>query len=225
MLDKFFEQTLMGRDSGYEQLPVVMTQGRTHDANDAGFRSETAWPPAGTQSLSLRLGRAATGGTLDSKGSGPAASYTDSLAGSEEVAQRALGAEAQWLTYQTAPLASAVRIADAPQLRAAITVNRSHGQLVPTLFDVDESGAAVPISRGFLDLRYRGGLSAAVPMPVGEPTAVTVTFKNQDWTVEPGHRIAFVIESSNSTWAVPDTPGLSVDVASRSSRLVLPAAP
>jgi X-Pro dipeptidyl-peptidase len=206
-------------------MPAVMTQGRTHTGDDAGFRSETAWPPAGSGSLSLRLGRSATGGTLDSGGSGPSASYTDRVTGSEELPQRALAAEGQWLAYQTAPLAADTRIADAPQLRATITVNRSHGELVPTLFDVDPAGNAVPISRGFLNLRYRSGLESAEPMPVGEPTPVTVTFKSQDWTVKRGHRIALVIESSNSAWAVPDTPGLSVDVASRSSRLVLPVAP
>ena len=147
------------------------------------------------------------------------------MPGSEEVAQRALAAEGQWLTYQTAPLAADTRIADAPELRATVTVDRPAGDLVPTLFDVDPAGNAVPISRGFLDLRYRGGLDSAEPMPVGVPTPVTVTFKNQDWTVQRGHRIALVIESSNSAWAVPDTPGLSVEVASRSSRLVLPVAP
>ncbi len=225
VLDAFFEQTLMGRDSGIEELPAVMTQGRTHAGSDAGFRSETAWPPAGAGSLSLRLGRSATGGTLDSRGSGPSASYTDSLPGSEELAQRALGAEGRWLSYQTAPLAARTRIADAPELRATITVNRSYGQLAPTLFDVDPAGNAVPISRGFLNLRYRGGLASPEPMPAGEPTPVTVTFKNQDWTVERGHRIALVIASSNAAWAIPDTPGLSVEVASRSSRLVLPVAP
>ena len=59
LLDAFFEQTLMGRDSGIEQLPAVMTQGRTHAGDDAGFRAETAWPPAGATTLSLRLGRSA----------------------------------------------------------------------------------------------------------------------------------------------------------------------
>ncbi len=225
VLDAFFEQTLMGRDSGIEELPAVMTQGRTHGGADAGFRSEASWPPAGTQSLSLRLGRSAAGGTLDKSGSGASASYTDSVPGSEEIAQRALAAEVQWLTYQTAPLAADTRIADAAELRATVTVNRPAGDLVPTLFDVDPAGNAAPISRGFLDLRYRGGLDSAEPMPVGVPTPVTVTFKNQDWTVQRGHRIALVIESSNSAWAVPDTPGLSVEVASRSSRLVLPVAP
>ena len=52
-----------------------------------------------------------------------------------------------------------------------------------------------------------------------------VTFKNQDWTVTAGHRVALVLASSNSAWAVPDTPGLRVEVASGSSRLVLPVAP
>ena len=147
------------------------------------------------------------------------------MAGSEEVPQRALGAEAQWLTYQTAPLAADTRIADAPRLLATVTANRSFGQLVPTLFDVDPTGKAVPITRGFLNLRYRDGLARAEAMPVGEPTPVSVTFKNQDWTVKAGHRIALVLESSNSAWAVPDVPGLSLAVASRSSRLVLPVAP
>jgi len=139
------------------------------------------------------------------------------------VPQRALAAEGQWLTYQTDPLAADTRIADAPELRTTITASRSHGQLVPTLFDVSPTGQAVPISRGFLNLRYRDGLASSEPMPVGEPTPVTV--KNQDWTVKAGHRVALVIESSNSAWAVPDTPGLTVEVASRSSRLVLPVAP
>ena len=40
-----------------------------------------------------------------------------------------------------------------------------------------------------------------------------------------GHRLALVIESSNTAWAVPDAPGFSVEVASGRSRLVLPVAP
>ena len=110
-------------------------------------------------------------------------------------------------------------------LSARISVSRDHGQLVPTLFDVDPAGTAVPISRGFLNLRYRGGLARERAVTVGRPIDVRVTFKNQDWTVQRGHRIALVIASSNSAWAVPDTPGLSVEVDSRRSQLVLPVAP
>ena len=35
VLDAFFERTLMGRASGIEAMPAVMTQGRTHAGNDA----------------------------------------------------------------------------------------------------------------------------------------------------------------------------------------------
>ena len=225
VLDAFFARVLMGRDSGIEAMPAVLTQGRTAAGADAGFRAEPSWPPPGTQPLSLALGRGATGGTLGAGGAGPPASYSDRVPGSEEVAQRVLGAEAQWLTYRSDPLAADTRIADAPVLDARITVSRDRGQLVPTLFDVDPAGAAVPISRGFLALRYRDGLATEQPLPVGEELPVRVTFKNQDWTVKAGHRIALVLQSSNTAWAIPDAPGLAVEVASGGSRLVLPVAP
>jgi predicted acyl esterase len=73
-------------------------------------------------------------------------------------------------------------------------------------------------------IRYRGGLAQERTVPVGDPFSAKVTFKNQDWTVQAGHRIALVIASSNSAWAVPDAPGLSVEVDSRRSQLVLPVA-
>jgi predicted acyl esterase len=206
-------------------MPAVMTQGRTAAGSDAGFRAESAWPPVGTRRVALRLGRGAAGGTLDARGAGPSAAFTNTVPASEELPQRALAAEAQWLTYQSAPFATATRIADAPVLDARITVDRDHGQLVPTLFDVAPDGTAVPITRGFLNLRYRGGLATAEPVPVGEEVPVRVTFKNQDWTVAAGHRIALVLAGSNTAWAVPEEPGLRVEVASQTSRLVVPVAP
>ncbi len=54
--------------------------------------------------------------------------------------------------------------------------------LTPTLFDVPPSGSPVPITRGFLDVRYRDGLEKAKPAPVNQPYRALVTFKPQDWT-------------------------------------------
>ena len=51
VLDAFFERVLMGRDSGIEAMPAVMTQGRTAAGDDTGFRAEPSWPPPGTQEL------------------------------------------------------------------------------------------------------------------------------------------------------------------------------
>ena len=52
--DTVFQKTVAINDyylagpGGYP-LGQIQSQGRTHAGNDAGFRSETAWPPAGTR--------------------------------------------------------------------------------------------------------------------------------------------------------------------------------
>jgi X-Pro dipeptidyl-peptidase len=219
LLDAFFDRTLLGRRTGVEKLPTVLTQGRDHD-EDGTLRPESSWPPAGTRSLDLRLGRGEEGGVLGG-GSAEPASYTDQLPGAEELAAEDLEGEHQWLAYQSEPLAADTRLAGSPRLLARIVADRDHGHLTPTLFDVDADGAAVPITRGFLNLRYRDGLAAEKPVPAGEPIDVAVTFKPQDWTVRKGHRLTLLVASSNTVWGVPDQPGLTVEVQPE-SRLRLP---
>jgi X-Pro dipeptidyl-peptidase len=210
LLDAFFERTLKGADTGVEREAPVITQGRDHDGPDASLRSEAAWPPPTTGEIGLALGRAGTAGTLGGPGRGSAA-YTDA-GGTEETAAKHLDAEAQWLAYRSEPLTADARIAGAPVLDLTVRVDRDHGQLVPTLYDLAPDGAAVPITRGFLNLAYRDGLGSGKPAPVGQALSAQVTFKPQDWTVRRGHRIALLLESSNTAWAVPDDPGLHVDV-------------
>ena len=51
-------------------------------------------------------------------------------------------------------------------------------------------------------------------------------FKPQDQIVEKGHRLAVLVQSSNTVWAVPDDPGATVTVAEGpGSRLIVPFAP
>jgi X-Pro dipeptidyl-peptidase len=221
LLDAFFDKFLLGRDSPLQKQPNDYTQGR--DSVKSGeVEGMTAWPPPTTGDLELPLGRGDEGGTLGAP-SGEDASYVDAPASSEEAAAEDLSSEGSWLTYQTAPLAADVRITGEPVLDATVSVDRDMGQLVPVLFDVDESGTATPITRGFLNLRYKDGLAKEVPAPTNTPTRAVVTFKPQDWTVRAGHRIALVIQSSNPAWAVPAPAGLGVTVKHNgASRVLLP---
>ncbi|HEX8105471.1 MAG TPA: CocE/NonD family hydrolase [Solirubrobacteraceae bacterium] len=225
VLDAFLDRTLLGKDTGIERMPAVISQGRDHAGPLAEYRPEAAWPPATTGDVALALGRGEGGGTLGGGDAGTAA-YTDSGTNGEEAAAGALDAELQWLTYRSAPMPADTRLAGAPVLDLTVTVDRDHGHLVPTLFDVDAGGTAVPITRGFLDLGYRDGLAAEKPAPVGAPFSARVTFLPQDWTVRAGHQLALVVQSSNTAWAVPDDPGLGVSVAGGSLRVpVVGAAP
>ena len=197
----------------HQAMPAMLTQGRSDAGAGAGGRAETSWPPAGTERLASAARPRDAAGTLGATWRRPAASYTDASP-ARGVAARALGVEAEWLTYQTEPLSADIRIADAPVLDARITVDRDHGQLVPTLLDVDPAAARPDHARlPQPALPRRPGRRA--PMPVGEAVPVARRRSATGLDRQAGHRVALVLESSNSAWAVPDSPGLSVAVASR----------
>jgi predicted acyl esterase len=202
----------------------VRTQGRTAAADDAEFRAEQAWPPADGSVRRLALGRGLGGGTLGAGATGPAASFTDLGTTTEELALRSPSSELSWLTYLGAPLAADTRIAGTPKLELELVADADHGQLAPVLADVAPDGTATAITRGFLNLRYRGGLRDDEAVPPGVPVRATVTFSPQDHTVERGHRLAVIVAGSNTVWAVPDTPA-GTTITIRSGSLALPTAP
>jgi X-Pro dipeptidyl-peptidase len=216
LLDKFFATFLKGEDAGLPAGGVVVSQPR--DAAAALDPEHlSAWPPAKTGDVELQLGK----GTLGPSGGDPA-SYVDKGV-SEEAIQQDPFAETSWVAYASDPATEDARIAGSPVLDATIVVDRASGHLTPTLFDVDESGAAVPITRGFLNLAYRDGLETGKPVPVGEPFRAVVQLLPQDWIVRKGHRLVLTVASSNLAWAVPDQPGLGVEIRhGEKSRLLIP---
>jgi X-Pro dipeptidyl-peptidase len=223
VLDAFFNTTLKGAPVAPALRPPVITQGRD-SAAAGGFRTEASWPPAGVREMRLELGRGAEGGTLSPSAPPGHAAYTDLGTTSEEVALRGLDAETTWLAYRSAPLRGDVRIAGTPRLRLVVGTSTDHAHVTPTLVDIAPDGSAKPISRGFLNLRYRAGLEREVPMPTTRPVTATVRFSPQDHTVRAGHRIAVVVAGSNVIWALPDEPAGTRTTVFGGSALVLPVA-
>ncbi|MGI8873793.1 MAG: CocE/NonD family hydrolase [Egibacteraceae bacterium] len=218
LLADFFAQTLKGEDTGVDDGPPVLTEGRTFGPAGApvstGFRTEATWPPVGATTVPLYLGRdTLAGGTLSTgRAAGSTASYTDTSTTTEEAAKLAPATEASWLYYASPPLASDVRLAGDAVLDLRLTVDRDSAHATPVLVDVAPGGQLRTISRGFVDLQYRNTLAEAQPVPVGTPVRAQVVFKPQDQTIQAGHRIGVLVQSSNTAWAVPDTPGATVTV-------------
>ena len=67
------------------------------------------------------------------------------------------------------------------------------------------TGATRTVERGFLNLDYRNGLERAEPATGWQRGEVT--FLPQDYTFTKGNRIALVVQSSNTVWALPGNPG------------------
>ena len=225
LLDRFLERTLEGVSNGIQNEPPVLTEGRSADSASTGFRAEASWPPPGTATRALYL---SADRALQPGAPAPAtASFTDLATSMEERSIRAPQAESDWLFFQSAPLQAPARLTGSARLEVSLELNRDHGHLTPLLVDIGPTGATKIVSRGFLNLLYRDGLSRWSAVPPGEPVRATVTFKPQDQLFEPGHRFGVIVQGSNTIWAVPDDPGASytLRLGGGASRLLLPLAP
>ncbi|MFP5225140.1 MAG: CocE/NonD family hydrolase [Actinomycetota bacterium] len=227
-LDAFLQQTLLGIDMGAEDLPTVTTAGRDH-TGPLDFQQETSWPPAGTETLDLYLGRSFTPlegapqyGLIGSKGEsgtlrtepqddGAGWTHADTGAATEEISLRdPLNRDGHGyysLFHRSEPLSSDMRIAGAAELDAYVETTTPGQYLAPLLVDEDPDGTLSVIQRGFLNLDYRDGLSEAKPA-TGRMRA-RVRFLPQDYTIRAGHRIGVILQGSNAVWAVPGNPGLT----------------
>jgi X-Pro dipeptidyl-peptidase len=199
LLDRFFDHTLLGLENGVDTEAPVLTEGRSATQTSTGFRTEAAWPPPGIRTKTVKL----TGG-----------SFTDMGAATEEQSTRMPEAEMSWLFRAGAPLTADRRMTGAARLRLTLSVTRDHAHLTPLLVDVGPYGTTKTVSRGFLNLGYRNGLTRWEAIPPNEPIRATVTFKPQDQTFEAGHRIGVIVQGSNTVWAVPDDPGATYTIGS-----------
>ena len=134
----------------------MLTEGRTADERTStGFRAE-AELAAGRACDELRYGL----------GQGEAA-FRD-LATAPRSARPACPArQTDWLFYAAPPLAAGPAPGRQRVLDLTLTLDRDHGHLTPVLVDMAPDGTATTISRGFLNLLYRNGLSRSQAVPAG----------------------------------------------------------
>lgn len=117
------------------------------------------------------------------------------------------------LAFQTTPLTTGVDLAGSAVLDGTFNfLPQVSGQtLTPILVDIAPDGTYHTLQRGFLNVDYRDGLDEAAAPANGWVNA-DVTFLPSHHTVPAGHRIGLILQSSNSTWAVPGTPAGFVSV-------------
>lgn len=84
------------------------------------------------------------------------------------------------------------------QVQANTTVPGTH--LVVRMYDLDDTGAGVMVSRSAHALDGPGEASASVPL------------YPQDWRFQEGHRIAIYVAASEDGWYSPGTTGTTVEV-------------
>jgi X-Pro dipeptidyl-peptidase len=254
LLAQFLDRYLLGRRTGIESTPAVITEGRTVGAGgfeSTGARPESSWPPAGTSERRLWLRRTSDQGVAGATvppGSGGAgtlspapsrragdnaltwagAPVSEELTTNDPLGER--GHRSYSLFFGTAPLERPMRIAGSPVLDAIVRTPAG-GHLAPVLVDVAPDGTMRTIGRGLLNVDYRDGLREAEPVDQAWVRA-RARILPQDTTLQPGHRLGLLVGSANTVWGIPGTTGTNTiltgplaEVSAEGSSLRIPVAP
>ncbi|HVF19657.1 MAG TPA: CocE/NonD family hydrolase [Mycobacteriales bacterium] len=121
---------------------------------------------------------------------------------------------ANYLYFETPPLAQDVRFFGEPKIRLTTNTGREWLTLTPSVMDIDpelrnpdgttdESEGHVAVTRGFLDTRYAASLAKQVRQPAGKPFTSTILAKPQDYIFRAGHRIGLIVQTEANEWVLP----------------------
>jgi predicted acyl esterase len=121
-----------------------------------------------------------------------------------------------YLGFASAPLAHDIRIFGRPVVHLWSTTQRQWVTVTPSLLDYDpakyggsgagttatDPSAAVALTRGWLDSRYRDGLDHEVLATPGRSLRLDVPLFPTDYTVGKGHQLVLLVQTEDLDWAI-----------------------
>jgi X-Pro dipeptidyl-peptidase len=240
-VDSWFARWLQGKRNGVERMPAVTSQ-TSDDVGPIRYLSGREPRPARQR---LYLGGARDGTWALSPvplHGAAAATYVDTGSNTEMFAATHPFAGAGYLAFASAPLRHDIRIFGRPVLHLWSTSYGRWVTVTPSLLDFDpakyagtgaatfatDPSAAVGLTRGWLDSRYRNGLDHEVPSVAGRSTKTDVALFPTDYTVRKGHRLVLLVQSEDLDWVFPKPlasttdPTVRIDWSNGQSWLSLP---
>jgi X-Pro dipeptidyl-peptidase len=222
-VDRWFAHWLKGVRNGVQNMPAVTSE--TSDSLHA-IRYIAGPEPRPTQTR-LYLGTSGGAWSLAAKvvyGRGTA-SFTPTGTNTESFAATHPFADDGYVGFASAPVTHDIRLFGRPVLHLWSTTQRQWVTMTPSLLDFDPAkyagsgaatsatapSAAVALTRGWLDSRYRDGLDHEVPTTPGTSTAMNVELFPTDYTVRKGHRLVLLLQSEDLDWAIAKPYPAAVD--------------
>jgi X-Pro dipeptidyl-peptidase len=239
-VDKWFAHWLKGAHNGVQNMPAVTSQ-TSDDAGPIGYLSGSMPRTAPTK---LFLGFNASGWSLSPTPlHGTAvASFVQTGTNTESYAATHPYTGGNYLAFTSPALAHDIRVFGRPTLHLWSTTQRQWVTITPSLLDFDpakyagsgpattatDPSAAVALTRGWLDSRYRDGLDHEVPTTPGASTAMDIQLFPTDYTVRKGHQLVLLVQTEDLDWAfakpypTASDPTVQVDWSKAQSWLTLP---
>lgn len=237
-LDKWFAHWLQGAHNGLQtSLPQVTSQ--TTDSNGPSDDHYLSGPEPHPPHIPLYLVHYNDGtwGLSPDKQNAPSGSpqatiqWTGTNTETNEVLHPFFP-DNRYIAFTSPVLTRDIRIYGEPSLHLWSTIQRSWITYTPRLLDFDPSkytgsgaattattNTAIPaMTRGWMDSRYRHGLSSEVQVTPGSAFLENIPLWPQDYTVRAGHRLVLILSTETTDWDVPKF-ATSLDTGSATARI------
>jgi putative CocE/NonD family hydrolase len=216
---RWFGYWLRGEDNGIMDEPAVtyyqMAAARKASAASTKgnrFLQASTWPPPGSRPVrwylsgDRRLGSAppgddggATTYSFDPANPVPTVGGPNLTLPIGPMDQRAIGERADYLRFQTEPLAADLTLAGKLDVELWVASDAPDTDFMVKLVDVYPDGYEALVIDTALRARYRAGRRAedVTLLSPGKPTRLAIDLWNTAITIEQGHRLALHVTSSN----------------------------
>lgn len=219
-LNRWFSHYLYGIDNGVGEEPRATVQ-----REDGSWTEEADWPAPGTRdaTLWLRSGGDGRGGlaTVPARGRPAFEWLTDDAREKVEDLVDAPSSEHR-LSYATEAARTPVRISGTPSVRLRLMFDRPAANVTAVLVDRAPDGSFHVITRGWADPQNRNSEWRTQPVRPGVPYWLSFELQPQDYVLAEGHRLEFVLLSSDHDFTLRPSPGTGVGLEVTKSEVTLP---
>ncbi|MFC4001950.1 Xaa-Pro dipeptidyl-peptidase [Prauserella oleivorans] len=220
-LNRWFSHYLYGIDNGVTDEPKATVQ-----REDMSWTEEVDWPAPGARdaTVHLRPGGPARGG-LDVHGpwhGGPVVERLTDDAGKTVEQLVDMATSPNRLAYASGPAREPVRLSGTPSVDLRVTFDRPAANVTGVLVDRAPDGGSRVITRGWADPQNRKDRARTDPIRPGTPYRVSFDLQPQDYVLAPGHRLEFVLLSSDHDFTLRPAPGAGIAIDLRKTSVTVP---
>ncbi|MEV5713387.1 Xaa-Pro dipeptidyl-peptidase [Amycolatopsis mediterranei] len=220
-LNKWMSHYLYGIDNGIQNEPKATIQ-----REDLSWTDEADWPAPGTADVRVYPwpgGRSK--GTIDTRNPVPGTAAAETLAddSSKTIEQLAgLASSGNRLLYATSAAKQSVRLSGTARADLALAFDRPAANVSAILLDRAPDGTSHIISRGWTDPQNRTSPARTEPITPGQTYRIGVDLMPKDYVLAAGHRLEFLLASSDHDYTLRPKPGAGLALDLTKSSVTLP---
>ncbi|MEU3274125.1 Xaa-Pro dipeptidyl-peptidase [Saccharomonospora sp. NPDC006951] len=219
--NRWISHYLYDIDNGVEREPRATIQ-----REDESWTEEADWPAPGTRDVAVhpRPGGSERGG-LDVKSAlrgKPVVERLTDDAGKTVGELVDLAASGNRLAYATPAARQPVRLSGTPVVDVRLTFDRPAANVTGVLVDRAPDGTSHVITRGWTDPQNRKGVHRTDRVKPGVSYDISFGLQPQDYVLERGHALEFVLLSSDHDFTLRPKPGAGLAMTLNKSTVSLP---